>query len=181
MRVENRTHLMDKDLPPAPSRPRVVKKSFDSVTFQLNWTPPAEYCRKDQIEASILTWDYAEVKETLTFEDKERENIGIHLYSMDSQPRIKKIVNKRAKNIAVSGLIPGQRYCFWVRFLYSVNANDDFTGPTEGKKSHPVEVKLPMRLLSCNGCGTLLLWGLEICPRCKGEASNMAWAKKSRR
>ena len=169
--------------PPAPARPRCVKKSFDRATFQINWNPPDQYCRVDQIEAAFLSWNYARKKESLHFKDKstKMENIGVHLYKHQAEEETeKKIVNKRARNITVYNLIPGRSYEFRLRFAYNKSVNPEiYNETTEGLESFPVEVKLPMRILSCNNCGATLLWGLEACPKCHGEmATHMAWAKK---
>ncbi len=169
--------------PPAPCRPRCVKKSYDRATFQINWNPPDQYCRVDQIEAAILSWNYARKKESLYFEDHstEMENIGVHLYKHQAEQETeKKIVNKRARNITVNNLVPGRKYEFRLRFAYDMSVNPEmYDKTTEGLESFPVEVKLPMRILSCNNCGATLLWGLESCPKCAGEmATHMAWAKK---
>ena len=54
-------------------------------------------------------------------------------------------------------------------------------GEVEGKESFATEVHLPMRILSCTKCAATLLWGLEVCPRCAGEASQMPWMSGKKR
>ena len=91
----------------------------------------------------------------------------------------KKIVNKKIKFITISNLVPGQRYEFKVRFMYDSSVTgrieDAEKDAIEGKQSLGTEVHLPMRILSCTKCAATLLWGLEVCPRCAGEASQMPW------
>ena len=165
--------------PPAPSRPHIVKKSFDRVSIAINWRPPDEYCHPSKVKYALLKWDYAKRKETFFYEEEAQENIGVTLYKHEAQEMEKKIVNKKIKFITISNLVPGQRYEFKVRFMYDSSVTgrieDAEKDAIEGKQSLGTEVHLPMRILSCTKCAATLLWGLEVCPRCAGEASQMPW------
>ena len=146
---------------------------------------PDEYCHPNKVKYALLRWDYAKKKESFFYEDEAQENIGVTLYAHEAQEMEKKIVNKKAKFITISNLVPGQRYEFRVRYMYDGSVTgkpeDIEKGEVEGKESFATEVHLPMRILSCTKCAATLLWGLEVCPRCAGEASQMPWMSGKKR
>ena len=159
--------------PPAPSKPFIVKKSFDRVSIAINWRPPGEFCHPSKVKYALLRWNYAEKKESFFYEDESQENIGVTLYAHEAKETEKKIVNKKAKYITVFNLIPGQRYEFRVRFMYDKSVTSGHlkghNDGIEGLESFPTEVHLPMRILFCTKCAATLLWGLEVSrdsPRC---------------